>query len=85
MGVPAIGSSIGAQGEIILDRQTGLIVPPSDPHALAAAMTRLLDLGPAGRKAMGAAAMARVREKFTTAALQKATLAVYDRLIGRPA
>jgi glycosyltransferase involved in cell wall biosynthesis len=84
MGVPAIGSSIGAQGEIILHQKTGLIVPPSDPGALAAAMTDLLERGPAGRKAMGEAAMTRVREKFTTASLQKATLAVYDRLIGRP-
>jgi glycosyltransferase involved in cell wall biosynthesis len=85
MAVPAIGSSIGAQGEIIVHGRTGLIVPPADPAALAAAITDLLDRGAAGRKAMGEAAMAYVREKFTTAALQKATLAVYDRLIGRPA
>jgi glycosyltransferase involved in cell wall biosynthesis len=85
MGVPAIGSSIGAQGEIIDHGRTGLIVPPLDPAALAAAIADLLDRGPEGRKAMGEAAAAHIREKFTTAALQKATLAVYDRLIGRPA
>jgi glycosyltransferase involved in cell wall biosynthesis len=85
MGVPAIGSSIGAQSEIIVHGETGLIVPPSDPPALAAAITDLLERGPAGRKAMGEAAMARIRAKFTTATLQTATLAVYDRLIGRPA
>lgn len=85
MGVPAVGSSIGAQGEIIVHQKTGLIVPPSDPAALAAAVTDLLDRGPAGRKAMGEVAMARIREKFTAAALQKATVAVYDGLIGRPA
>jgi glycosyltransferase involved in cell wall biosynthesis len=85
MGVPAIGSSIGAQGEIIEHGRTGLIVPPLDPMALATAIVDLLNRGPQGRKAMGEAAAARIREKFTTAALQKATLAVYDRLIGRPA
>jgi glycosyltransferase involved in cell wall biosynthesis len=84
MGVPAIGSTIGAQGEIIVDRQTGFVTPPSDPAALAAAIGDLLDRGPAGRKAMGEAAQARVRQKFTTAALQQATLAVYERLMGRP-
>jgi glycosyltransferase involved in cell wall biosynthesis len=85
MARPVIGSSIGAQGEIIVDGQTGFIVPPFNPLALADAMVRLIELGPAGRAAVGHAARERVQEKFTTAALQKATLAVYDRLIGRPA
>ncbi len=85
MGVPAIGSSIGAQGEIIAHGQTGLIVPPANPPALADAIAGLLEAGLEGRKAMGEAAMARVRERFTTSALQQATLAVYDKLIGRPA
>ena len=84
MGVPVIGSSIGAQGEIIVDGETGFIVPPMNPAALADAMGKLLDRGPEGRKTMGDAAMIRVRQKFTTAALQQATLAVYERLMGRP-
>jgi glycosyltransferase involved in cell wall biosynthesis len=85
MGVPAIGSSIGAQGEIIVHGETGLIVPPSNPAVLADAMAGLLGLGADGRRAMGEAAARRIRERFTTAALQQATLAVYDKLIGRPA
>lgn len=84
MGVPAIGSSIGAQGEIVVNGETGLIVPPSNPALLADAIGRLLDLGPEGRKALGEAAALRIRERFTTTALQQATLAVYDKLIGRP-
>lgn len=84
MGVPAIGSTIGAQGEIIVDGQTGFVVPPFDPPALAGAIGNLLERGPEGRRAMGEAARIRVREKFTTAALQQATLAVYERLMGRP-
>lgn len=84
MGVPVIGSSIGAQGEIIVDGETGFVVPPMNPVALADAMNNLLGRGPEGRKIMGEAAMIRVRQKFTTAALQQATLAVYERLMGRP-
>ena len=83
MALPAIGSSIGAQGEIIVNGATGLIVPPANPEALAAAMSRLLAMGPDGRRAMGDAALLRVRERFTTSALQKATLAVYEGLTGQ--
>ena len=84
MAVPAIGSSIGAQGEIIVDGATGLIVPPANPEALAAAMAQLLGMGADGRRVMGEAALRRVRERFTTSALQKATLAVYESLMGQP-
>lgn len=83
MGLPAIGSSIGAQKEIVVDGQTGLIVPPADPAALADAIGRLLAMGDAGRRSMGEAALSRVRARFTTSALQKATLSVYDSLLGR--
>ena len=83
MAVPAIGSSIGAQGEIIVDGLTGLIVPAANPDALAGAMGRLLAMGPDGRRIMGEAALVRVRERFTTSALQKATLAVYEGLTGQ--
>jgi glycosyltransferase involved in cell wall biosynthesis len=85
MGTPAIGTSIGGQAEIIVAGETGDIVPPGDAEALANAIEGLLQRGPEGRKAMGETAKARIREKFTTSALQKATLAVYDKLIGRPA
>jgi glycosyltransferase involved in cell wall biosynthesis len=85
MGTPVVVSSIGAQREIIEEGKTGLSVPPFDPPALAEAMASLISAGPEGRKTMGKAAIVRIREKFTTAALQKATLAVYDGLLGRPA
>lgn len=81
MGVPAVGSAIGAQGEIIVDGETGLIVPPRDPSALAAAMGQLLAMGKTRRTEMGARAMARIRDRFTTSALQKATLSVYEGLM----
>ena len=81
MGVPAVGSNIGAQSEIIVDGETGLIVPPRDPEALAGAMGRLLAMGQAGRNQMGVKAQARVYDRFTTSALQKATLAVYEGLM----
>ncbi len=83
MGLPAIGSSIGAQQEIIASGETGLIVSPGDSTALAAGISDLLARGQSGLAAMGAAARARVLARFTTSALQKATLSVYEELIGQ--
>jgi len=42
-GVPAVGSSVAAIPEAIEHERTGLLVPPEDPRALAAAIGRLLD------------------------------------------
>lgn len=83
MARPVVGSDIGAQPEIIENGATGYVIPPFNPAALANAIGGLLDMGPTGRAAIGAAAQARIREKFTTVALQQATLAVYERLIGK--
>src|SRR5438874_7806982 len=40
-GVPVIGSNLGGITDIIIDGETGLLVPPEDPRALAAALERL--------------------------------------------
>jgi glycosyltransferase involved in cell wall biosynthesis len=84
MGVPVIGSDMGGQREIIVPGKTGLVVAPMNPNALAEAIGDLLDRGLEARKTMGAAAMAHIRQNFTKAALQQETLAVYERLMGRP-
>ncbi|MBI1359376.1 MAG: glycosyltransferase [Alphaproteobacteria bacterium] len=85
MARPVVGSDIGGQREVIVQGETGLLVNPGHVNALAEAISSLLDRGAEGRAALGAAAQLRVREKFTTSALQRATLAVYDRLIGQTA
>lgn len=63
-GVPCIGSNLNAMPEIIEHGQTGYVVPPRNPQALARA---ILDFyaDPANRARMGAKAVARVRARFT--------------------
>lgn len=63
-GLPCIGVAGQSMEEIILEAQTGLIVPPEDPPALAQALVRLLRQ-PELRQQMGAQGRQRVAEHFT--------------------
>ena len=47
-------SACGAAGSLVVDGETGFVIPPKDPEALVGAMERLMD--PATREQMGAAA-----------------------------
>lgn len=42
-GVPVVSTTVGSIPEIVTPERTGLLVPPKDPEALAAALTRVLD------------------------------------------
>lgn len=59
LGAPVVASDAGGLGEIIVDGQCGLLVPPGDSGALAAGLTRMLDDGGL-RARLGAAGAARV-------------------------
>jgi glycosyltransferase involved in cell wall biosynthesis len=54
-GLPVVASTFGGFPEVVDEGRTGLLVPPRDPAALAAAVQALLD-DPARRAAMAAAA-----------------------------
>ena len=56
-GIPVIATNVGGIPELVVDAETGFLVPPNDPHTLAARMRQLLDkpdmavrLGANGRK-----------------------------------
>jgi glycosyltransferase involved in cell wall biosynthesis len=81
-GKPIVATSVGGIPEVVVDGVTGLLVPPRDHHAMAAAIVRLLK-DAALRDRMGAAARALVRKKFSAERMVQETLRVYERL--RPA
>jgi len=81
-GKAVVGTSAGGIPEIVEDGVTGLIVPPRDPQALAAAITRLL-ADEQLRARMGAAGLARVRERFTVDRMIEGTLRVYERVLAQ--
>ncbi len=61
---PVVGTNSGGTPEIIVDHETGLLVPPSQPEALAEGIITLLR-DPARRQDMGQKGRQRVLEKFT--------------------
>jgi len=75
-GVPVVATDVGGNRELVLDGRTGLLVPPDDPDALAAAILRLL--GDRAFAAGLAAAGARfVRERLTEDRMVEETERVY--------
>ena len=42
-GLPLIGSRVGGIPEVVREGQTGRLIPPNDPNALAQALTQILD------------------------------------------
>lgn len=76
IGLPVVASAVGGLTEVVEDGVTGVLVPPEDPEALAAAVAGLLrDPGRARR--MGAAGRARVAERFTISAMAERMLEIY--------
>jgi glycosyltransferase involved in cell wall biosynthesis len=88
MACPVIATAIGAPPETVLAQPavaegaaTGWLVPPSDVTTLADRLALALALPADERQAMGDRGRAHVLDHFTVEAMQRQTLAVYDRLL----
>jgi glycosyltransferase involved in cell wall biosynthesis len=77
-----IATNHGGAAETVRDGETGLLVPPGDPAALAEALVRALDMPDSSRRAIGTRARREVRERYTVAEMQRATLEVYEQILG---
>jgi glycosyltransferase involved in cell wall biosynthesis len=62
---PVVASDIGGIPEVVIDGETGFLVPPKNSHDLAGAIIELLK-NPAKAALMGQQGRQRVKEKFTT-------------------
>ena len=78
---PVVASAVSSVPEIVVDGQTGLLVSPDDPAALARAIGRLLS-GPELASRLGKGGRERARSKFSVDRMARRTLAVYERARG---
>jgi glycosyltransferase involved in cell wall biosynthesis len=83
-GRPVVASGVGGLRDLVVDGETGILVPARDADALRAALERLL--GDAGlRRRLGVAGRERARKHFSWDVVTEATLGAYADAVGRMA
>jgi glycosyltransferase involved in cell wall biosynthesis len=83
-GVPVVATRIPGTDEVVADRETGLLIPPKSPIALAEAMQQMLADRALGPK-LAAAAKIRVAQRFSMAKMLAAYATFYEELLTAPA
>ena len=79
-GLPTVASRVGGMPEIVVEGETGFLVPPGDAGALAEAIVRLLEDPDLGRR-LGEGGRARAMERFSWDVIADRTLALHRRLL----
>ena len=80
-GVPCVVTALGDCAHLVGD--TGRVVPPRDPGALAQAWETMVRLEPEGRRRLGLAARARIVAHFTLPRIAEQYAALYRAALGR--
>jgi glycosyltransferase involved in cell wall biosynthesis len=80
-GVPQVATDVGGTSEAVAP-ETGVLVPPGRPDALAEAIVELLG-DPERRAAMAEASRRRHRDRFPAEAMAAGTARLYDELLAR--
>jgi glycosyltransferase involved in cell wall biosynthesis len=79
-GLPVVATAVGGIPELIVDGETGFLVPARDAGALADALGRLV-ADPALRRRQGEAARARAEKEFDLPAFRRAHVELYSSLL----
>ncbi len=78
-GRPVVATDIPGCREAVIDNETGILVPPNNPHAMADALAKLIE-APELRARLGAAGRTRVEENFSDEIVCRKTMEVYETL-----
>jgi starch synthase len=74
--IPVVASAVGGIPEVVVDGETGFLVPPANPDELASAINRILDSDELGRE-LGKAGRLRVERYFSWEAIAEQTRDMY--------
>lgn len=80
-GLPCVSTAVAGATEIVLDQQTGFLVPPADEETLRQAMLRLMEMSPASRQAMGQAARQSIAERYSIGSVLNRWESLYTTLL----
>ncbi len=80
-GTPCVVTDVGDSAMMV--DQTGIVVAPGDPDALAGAWRTLIDAGPEVRRRLGLAARQRVEQNFALPAIVDRYQAIYASLAAK--
>ncbi|QPF73695.1 TIGR03088 family PEP-CTERM/XrtA system glycosyltransferase [Roseateles sp. DAIF2] len=83
-GLPVIATAVGGNVELVEQDRTGLLVPPADAAALAAALIALAD-DAERRRAMGRAGRAAAEQRFALSVMVAGYQSLYDELLAAQA
>jgi glycosyltransferase involved in cell wall biosynthesis len=81
-GLPVIATAVGGVPEAVVDGESGVLVPPGEPSALAEAMLHLLQ-SPERSRRMGAAGRKLVRRRFRADQMARVYEKTYEELLSR--
>jgi glycosyltransferase involved in cell wall biosynthesis len=81
-GLPVVTTAVGGSPEVVVDGQTGFLVPPAAPEPLAEKLLLLLTR-PELACSLGLAGRRRVEDHFSTQAMLNQYEQLYDRVVQR--
>jgi glycosyltransferase involved in cell wall biosynthesis len=84
VGRPVVVTDVGGNPEVVVDGETGLVVPPADPDQLAASIVKLLE-APELAAEMGAAGRRRVLEHYQIDVMTRRIEELYEELLAAKA
>jgi glycosyltransferase involved in cell wall biosynthesis len=79
--LPVVATDVGGLAELVVDGETGILVPPGDEAALTEALGRLVEDRELRRR-LGTAGRARAESSFDLSEFRRAHLELYERQLG---